>query len=117
MSLKLYGLKNCDTCKKAVKWLQAEGIDHEFLDLRKSPPSPEQLSNWLKEVGSEKLINRRGTTWRKLGDEQQALADGESALALISEHDALMKRPIWETGDRVMVGFSKAEQEELQKLK
>ena len=117
MTTELWGLKNCDTCKKALKWLTSEGIEHSFHDLRKEPPSTERLGSWLSAVGADNLINRRGTTWRKLSEAEQASADEDSgALSLISAHDALMKRPIWEVNGQVLVGFAKAEQEQLTAL-
>ena len=117
MSVELWGLKNCDTCKKALKWLESEGIAHEFHDLRKEPPSEDRLASWLSAIGSEKLINRRGTTWRKLSESEQASAEQEkAALSLISAHDALMKRPIWEVKGQTLVGFAKADQEAIADL-
>lgn len=117
MSVELWGLKNCDTCKKALKWLEAEGVEHSFHDLRKDQPTSERIAHWLEALGSEKLINRRGTTWRKLEAAQQVFAETNAgALSLITEHDALMKRPIWEVSDQVMVGFAKADLEKIQVL-
>ena len=117
MSVELWGLKNCDACKKALKWLEAESLEHKFHDLRKDPPNGERLAHWLEALGSDKLLNRRGTTWRKLEADQQALAETEAgALSLITEHDALMKRPIWEVSGLVTVGFAKTDLENLQAL-
>jgi len=84
---------------------------------RKDPPNSERLTHWLEALGSEKLLNRRGTTWRKLEADQQALVETKAgALSLIAEHDALMKRPIWEVSGQVMVGFAKIDQENLHTL-
>ena len=66
--ISIYGLKNCDTCRKALKWLEAEGIAHELKDIRADGFSDAQLDNWVATTGWETLLNRRGTTWRKLSD-------------------------------------------------
>lgn len=104
--IKLYGLKNCDTCRKALKWLKANDIAHEFSDVRVDPVSKEQIAGWEAAVGWETLLNRRGTTWRGLPDSDKDNVDQASAIALMAAHPALMKRPIIETADTVMVGFS-----------
>lgn len=104
--IKVYGLKNCDTCRKALKWLSAEGIEHEFRDLRATPVDTRQVAGWEAVVGWETLLNRRGTTWRGLSDGDKDGVDQSSAIALMSAHPALMKRPIFEKPDTVMVGFT-----------
>jgi len=111
----VHGLKNCDTCRKARKWLEAEGIAHQFRDLKAEGASEADIARWLDAVGTEKLINRRGTTWRGLDDSAKAQGDSrEGAITLCVASTSLMKRPIFDDGTRVMVGFSKAEQEALQ---
>lgn len=104
--IKVFGLKNCDTCRKAVKWLSAEGIAHDFLDIRATPVDADRLAAWEAVVGWETLLNRRGTTWRGLPDSDKDGIDQSSAIALMSAHPALMKRPIFEVSHTVMVGFS-----------
>lgn len=101
----VYGLKNCDTCRKAQKWLEAEGIEYQFRDVRADVLESPTIARWIAAVGWELLLNRRGTTWRKLGDVDKHDVDGEKAQALMSEHPALIKRPIFEKGDSVLVGF------------
>jgi len=104
--IKVYGLKNCDTCRKALKWLAANDIAHEFSDFRASPVEAGQIAQWEVAVGWETLLNRRGTTWRGLPDGDKDTIDRSSAIKLMTAHPALMKRPVFELPDRVLVGFS-----------
>ncbi len=103
--LTVYGLKNCDTCRKALKWLDGQGIEHSFVDLRANPVGEDRIAAWEDAVGWEVLLNRRGTTWRGLPDSDKDPIDKASAIALMAAHPALMKRPIFEKADTVMVGF------------
>lgn len=101
--LVVYGLKTCDTCRKALKWLQAEGIAATFRDLRAEPPPRGELADWLDALGAEVVINRRGTTWRGLSEEARA----GDPLALIAAHPALIKRPVFAVADGpVLIGFT-----------
>lgn len=93
--LSVYGLKNCDTCKKATKWLDAENITYEFLDIRNPSPDTETLKLWLAEVGEKALINRRSTSWRNLTETQKNSSTDDEFLALISENSTLIKRPVF----------------------
>lgn len=111
--LKVYGLKNCDTCRKAVKWLDAAGIAHEFRDLRKDGVAKADVGRWAAAVGWEVLLNKAGTTWRGLADADRHDLDEGKAVALMAAHVALMKRPIFDTGDDVMVGFKEAQMQAL----
>jgi Spx/MgsR family transcriptional regulator len=101
----VYGLKNCDTCRKARKWLDTEGLEHHFKDVRDEALSSETIAGWISAVGWEVLLNRRGTTWRNLDDADKHEVDAIKAQSLIIEHPALMKRPLFEMGDTVLVGF------------
>jgi len=101
----VYGLKNCDTCRKATKWLEGEGIEHTFKDLRKDGFSPDDVMTWLAAVGPVTLINRKGTTWRDLDDYQKMVSNDEDLTALVMEYPAILKRPIFVTDDQVIVGF------------
>jgi len=112
MKLKVYGLQNCDTCRKAKKWLDAEAIAFEFYDLRKSPIDAEMQKEWLSSVGAEHLLNRRGTTWRGLSEAQKA-AQGDDLVSLILDQPALMKRPIFVTDNGVSVGFDDKQKQAL----
>ncbi|MEI7784884.1 MAG: ArsC family reductase [Betaproteobacteria bacterium] len=105
--LEIYGIANCDTVKKARVWLTERGIGHQFHDFKKVGVSADQLQSWAHAVGWEKLLNRQGTTWRKLQpDQQQGVVDAGSALALMQAQPSLIKRPVvaW-PGGPISVGF------------
>ena len=106
----VYGIKNCDTCRKALKWLAAEGIEHRFHDFRVDGLDPASLSSWVAAAGWEKLLNRRGTTWRNLSDSEKDGVDEARAKALMEDNPTLIKRPVFEAGGQVLVGFSDAAQ-------
>ena len=104
--LRVHGIANCDTVKRARAWLGSHGVDYDWVDFRKQPPSIEQLRRWASHVGWEALLNRRGTTWRSLDDVQRtAVRDEASAIALMHERPALLRRPVAESGANVVVGF------------
>ncbi len=103
--LKLYGIKNCDTMKKAFAWLDANGIAYSFHDYKKSGIDAGTLEQWEKSLGWETLLNRRGTTWRKLDAETQAGINREKALLLMQEQTSLIKRPVLDTGSQLLCGF------------
>jgi len=105
---RLYGIPNCDTVKKARKWLAGEGVAVEFHDFRKDGLDAGQLAGWCDRLGWERLLNRRGTTWRKLPEEQRDGVDASRAIALMLEQPALIKRPVIEYGDHLLVGFDAA---------
>jgi len=104
--MKLYGIKNCDTVRKARKWLDDNGIAHEFHDFRKDGLSSEQLSQWEQAVGWETLLNKRGTTWRQLPDHVRENIDAASAHQVMLDNPSIIKRPVTERGDEVTVGFN-----------
>jgi len=102
----LYGISNCDTVKKARRWLDEHGVDYRYHDFRKDGLSQAQVEQWLADVG-DLLLNKRGTTWRKLSAEQQQRATGNQLAALLTEHEAMIKRPLLVASDRpLLVGFS-----------
>ncbi|MCD2514121.1 ArsC family reductase [Comamonas endophytica] len=103
----VYGIPNCDTVKKARQWLAAQGVAHEFHDFKKLGVPPAQLARWIDALGWEKLINRQGTTWRKLDPAAQAdVKDAASATALALAQPSLIKRPVVEWPDgNITVGF------------
>ncbi len=107
--LKIYGLKNCDTCRTARKWLTAKGVPHEFFDLRDIPLDAEIIRHWLAQVGLDTLLNKRGTTWRKLDDADKEALDEAKAVKLIIAHPALIKRPVFCRDGAISVGFAKEE--------
>lgn len=105
--ISLYGLKNCDSCTKARRWAKDQGLDFQFYDLRADPPHAEKIQNWIEAVGLEKLINRRGTSYRALSDADKAnLEDERLAVSIILAQSSVMKRPIIEYGGAVFVGFT-----------
>ncbi|MDX3906886.1 MAG: arsenate reductase [Pigmentiphaga sp.] len=107
---RVYGLNNCDTCRKARKWLVAQGHEAEFIDYREHPVGRDTLRDWAAQVGGwEKLVNRSSTTWRSLPPDRKEPADEGQWLALVAEHPTLVKRPVLVTPDgTVSVGFSEA---------
>lgn len=110
--IKLYGLKNCDTCRKAIKTLTSAGIDHKAIDVRADGVSKTQLMGWSKIVGWEKLLNTRSTTWRGLPETDKTNLNEKKAVALMAEYPALMKRPLVEkTSKQVFVGWTKDTQD------
>lgn len=101
----VHGLKNCDTCRKARKWLDAEGIAHSFVDVRADGLSRDEVGRWAAAIGAG-LINRRGTTWRGLSKDAQAGDDGkEGTVELVMAHPALLRRPVFTSGPHVLQGF------------
>ncbi len=105
MTLKLYGLKNCDTCKKAVKELEASGKDAELVDIRAGADLAAILPRWLAAVG-DKLVNRSSTTWRNLSDADKARASGVSLEGLLLGNPTLIKRPVIEADGEIFVGWT-----------
>lgn len=101
----LYGLKNCDTCKKALKELEADGKAADFVDIRMEADLPSKLPRWISAVG-EKLVNRSSTTWRNLSDADKARASGVTLEGLLLGNPTLIKRPVIEQGGEVFVGWS-----------
>jgi Spx/MgsR family transcriptional regulator len=107
MTITLYGIPNCDTVKKARAWLAGEGVDYAFHDFKKQGVPPDRLDHWMAAAGWQKLLNRQGTTWRKLDPAVQAGAgDAAGARALMLEQSSVIKRPVVEWDARtVTVGF------------
>ena len=90
----MFGIKNCDTIKKARKWLEAEGIEYEFHDYKKDGLSADMLNAWVKDLGWEALLNKRGTTWRKLPDDTKESIDQPSAIQIMLDNTSIIKRPL-----------------------
>lgn len=103
--IKVYGLKNCSTCVKAQKWLEAQGKAFEFIDYRAQPVAPETILAWATQVSWAKLINKASTSWRALSDEQKQASSDEQFLALVAEHPTLIKRPVLVEQERIVLGF------------
>lgn len=107
----LYGIPNCDTVKKARTWLAGQGLEVAFHDFKKQGVPAERLAAWVQALGWQALVNRQGTTWRKLdAAAQAAVGDAASAMALLREQASVIKRPVVEWPDgRVTVGFDAAD--------
>ncbi len=102
----LYGIPNCDTVKKARAWLAARGVEHGFHDFKKQGVPVALLDGWIARLGWEALLNRRGTTWRKLDPARQAaVVDAASARALMLEQPSVIRRPVLVRGDTLRAGF------------
>ncbi|MGK0250077.1 MAG: arsenate reductase [Oleispira sp.] len=102
----MFGIKNCDTIKKARKWLETENIEYQFHDYKKDGLNAEMLDTWVKDLGWEALINKRGTTWRKLPEEVKESLDQASAIQIMLENTSIIKRPLLIDGaDNKLLGF------------
>jgi arsenate reductase len=104
-SITIYGIKNCDTMKKARAWLDNHGIGYSFHDYKTDGIERVRLVRWAKEVGWEMLLNRAGTTFRKLDDADKAQLDETKAIALMLAQPSLIKRPVLDLGGKLLVGF------------
>jgi Spx/MgsR family transcriptional regulator len=103
--LTLYGIANCDTIKKARRWLDDRGIDYRFHDYRKDGIDKAQLQAWADELGWENLLNRRGTTWRRLSEAERQGLDQKRAVRLLMQYPSMIKRPLLDTGSQRLLGF------------
>lgn len=114
--LTLYGIPNCDTVRKARKWLDTHGVQYDFYDYKKRGVTREKLDHWLTQISWEKLVNRSGTTWRKLPEEQKStVKDAGSAAEILLSNNSAIKRPLIENvaGKVLTLGFSEKEYEHL----
>jgi Spx/MgsR family transcriptional regulator len=110
MAIHIYGIPNCDTVKKARAWLVKQNIDTIFHDYKKEGADPEQIARWISVAGLDAVLNRRGTTFRGLSDTQKRDAeDRHKAVALLVQNPSMLKRPIVEYSDGVLVGFKEDE--------
>ena len=116
MAITLYGIKNCDTMKKARAWLDAHAVRYDFHDYKVRGIDRERLERWCREAGWEKLLNRAGTTFRKLPEADKANLDRGAALKLMLAQPSLIKRPVLEGGGRLLVGFTPEAYEDLRLL-
>lgn len=103
--LAIYGIKNCDTMQKAFKWLEAQGADFVFHDYKAEGVDAARLKAWCDALGWETVLNRAGTTYRKLTDADKQTLDADKAIALMLAQPSMIKRPIIEIGDAVVAGF------------
>lgn len=105
----LVGIKNCDTVKKARKWLDQNGIDYAFHDLHEQGVDKAALEKWIDELGWEVMLNKRSTTWKQLSDDDRADIDKSKVIALFLAYPTLIKRPVLITPEGMMVGFKEAD--------
>ncbi len=105
MSVTLYGIRNCDTMKKARAWLDARGVAYRFHDYKAEGIDRARLEGWARSVGWETLLNRAGTTFRKLPEADSTNLDEGKALALMLDQPSIIKRPVLDLGGRILVGF------------
>ena len=106
MTIRIYGIKNCDTMKKAFAWLESRKIAYEFHDYKKEGAPAEKLKQWASQAGWEKLINSRGPTWRKIPETQRENLNQARALALLAEYPSAIRRPIVQSGSKLLIGFT-----------
>lgn len=111
--LTLYGLKNCDSCRKVAAWLKAHQREFVFHDLRIDGLESALLHKWEAQIGWESLLNRKSTTWRGLADSDKTNLDRARAIELLLTHPALIKRPLLEVGEDVWLGFTPERYSEL----
>lgn len=113
MTVRLYGIPYCDSVKRARRWLDTRGIDYAFHDYKKDGADPAKLARWIEVKGIDAVLNRRGTTWRKMPDEDKARADGNDAVSMLVQHPSMIKRPIVEYdgghAGGILVGFKEDE--------
>ncbi len=102
----LYGIKNCDTVKKARKWLEANNIDYTFHDFRVDGIKEELVNNWLKQQPLDKLVNKRSTTWKQLDDSTKEKLSEKNAAKLCTEFETLIKRPVLDINNEIHLGFN-----------
>jgi arsenate reductase len=101
----IFGIKNCDTMKKARTWLDTHGVEYTFHDYKAQGIDAAHLKRWAAEAGWETVLNRAGTTFRKLPDEQKAGLDERKAIGLMLEQPSMIKRPVLEVGGKLLIGF------------
>lgn len=111
MSVTIYGIKNCDTMKKAFAWLEAAGVAYDFHDYKKAGVTKGDLEKWCKEAGWETVLNRAGTTFKKLPDADKEGLTERKAIALMMAQPSMIKRPVLDDGKRLLVGFKPDEYE------
>ena len=102
----IYGISNCDTVRKARKWLADQGIEYQFVDVRDTPPTRERIGDWIASAGKEVLVNKRSTTWKNMDNAEREEAENGDTLAVLLSHPTLIKRPVLEHNGAIDVGFN-----------
>lgn len=105
----IFGIRNCSTMKKAFDWFESQGLEFDFHDYKKAGINPQTLQHWLERVEWQDLINKRGTTWRKLTPEQQTVDSAEEAVELMCAHPSLIRRPVIASADHLLIGYNESE--------
>ena len=111
--IKIYGIPNCDTMKKARRWLDDNDVDYAFHDYKKLGVPQKELNNWVGQAGWEAVLNKRGTTWRKLDDKLRNNIDNDAAITIMLENPSIIKRPVIESGKLLLIGFKEDEYKQL----
>jgi len=101
----IYGIKTCDKVKKAVSWLQNNGVEYQYVDLRSKTFDNSKVDDWLRQVGSEQLLNKKSRTWRNLDESITSNIQDSQILSLLVEYPTLIKRPILESSDKLIIDF------------
>ena len=109
----MYGIPNCDTIKKARNWLKDNDVDYEFHNYKKDGVPEEELNKWIKRLGWEILLNKRGTTWRKLDETTKSKVNEKSAIKIMLDNPSIIKRPVLDTGKSILVGFNENEYKQI----
>lgn len=116
MSIQIYGIPNCGTCKKAFKWLEDNGVDYEFINTKENPPSREAIASWVETLGSKPMRNTSGRSYRSLGEEKKTWTE-EQWIEAFANDVMLLKRPLFlNDGEAVLVGFRAKEETLREKL-
>lgn len=111
--LTLYGINNCDTVRKAKKWLNSHQIEFQFHDFRKDGLEQKQVETWVNKLGWEVVLNKRGTTWRQLSSNETDQLNNSKAVSLLLKHPTLIKRPVLEGTGILSVGFTESRYRQL----
>ena len=111
--IRVYGLKNCDTCRKAIKHLKEANVAYDFCDFRRDGLEFVKIEEWERLLGYDSLLNRRGTTWRGLSQSDKADLNNEKAITLMFNNPALIKRPVFETKNKIVIGYTENQIKEL----
>ena len=109
MTIHIFGIPNCDTVKKARRWLDARELDYVFHDYKKEGADSARLAEWIEVKGVDTVLNRRGTTWRGLPEEEKADVDAAKAVKLLQDNPSMIKRPVVEHDGTLLVGFKEDE--------
>ena len=108
MAVTIYGIRTCDSVKKAQTWLKQNNVDFQFIDFKLTPPDSDLITQWCKSAGWEKLLNKQSKTFRELSPEQKVVDSEEHAIALMQQFPLLIKRPVLVSEEKIMIGFSES---------